>query len=105
VQKLETGEIIDTLSFTNDNKVLLTNRGIIDIEKGSIPVSAPKSSPNQTLMIYGSWIRQGSRNLLWLPQEYRSSLSAFHGNTFAFGLYSGQVRFIELDFPFQLFDD
>ena len=97
VQKLEIGEPIDTLCFTNDNKVLLTNHGTIDIEKGSIPVLAPESSLNQTLMTHGSWIRQGSRDLLWLPQEYRSGLSAFHGNTFAFGLHSGQVSFIELN--------
>ena len=46
VQKLVIGETIDTLSFTNDNKVLLTNRGTIDIEKKSIPVLAFESSLN-----------------------------------------------------------
>ncbi|KAL8823663.1 MAG: hypothetical protein Q9191_005655 [Dirinaria sp. TL-2023a] len=90
---------IETLSFTNDDKILLTNRGTIEIEQGSRLVLPPESSPNQTSMIYGNWIRQGSRDLLWLPQEYRNCSSAFNGNTFAFGLHSGQVNFIKLDFP------
>ena len=96
VQKLE-GHKIDTLSFMNDNKTLLTNQGTIGIEQGSRLVLPPDSSSDQTLMIHGSWIRYGSRDLLWLPQEYRSATSAFHGNIFAFGLHSGQVSFIELD--------
>ena len=101
MQKLEIGRIIDTLSFTNDNKVLLTNRGTIAIGKRSVLAPVANLSPNQTSMMCGSWIQQDGRDLLWLPQEYRSGLSAFHGNTFAFGLNSGQVSFIELDFPFQ----
>jgi hypothetical protein len=36
-------------------------------------------------------------NFLWLPQEYRSRCSAFHGNTLAIGQISGQVCFIEID--------
>ena len=105
MQKLESGPFTDTVSFTNDNKVLFTNQGNLNIEKGYIPVPTPDSSPNHTLTMHGSWIRQGNRDLLWLPQEYRSSVSAFHGNTFAFGLHSGQVSFIELDYSFQSSDD
>ena len=99
VLKLEFENLIKTLSFTNDNKILLTNQGTIEIEQGSRLVLPPESSPNQTSMKYGNWIRQESRDLLWLPQEYRNCSSAFNGNTFAFGLHSGQVNFIELDFP------
>jgi len=101
VQKLEAVRRNLTLNLTNDNKVFLTNRETVDIEKESIPVPAPESSTNQTLMIKDSWIRRGSRNLLWLPQEYRSGCSTFRGKVFAFGLHSGQVSFIELSFPFQ----
>lgn len=91
-----------TLSLTNDNKVILTDYGTIDIKDGHFSISAPKPVTNQTLIIKDSWIRRGSRNLLWLPQEFRSCHSAFHDNTFVFGLHSGQVVLVELDCSFQL---
>jgi len=100
VQKLEAMKHIRTLSLTNDNKILLTNCGTIDIEKKSISILAPKSSTNQTLMIKDSWIQQDSRNLLRLPQKYRSDCSTFRNNIFAFDLHLDQVNFIELDFSF-----
>ena len=105
VRKLEFKKLSNILSFMNDNKVLLTNQETIEIEQGSRLVLPLKSSPNQTSMKYDNWIRQGSRDLLWLPQEYRNCSSAFNDNTFAFELHSGQVSFIELDFPSKISHD
>lgn len=98
VQKFKDVGYIRTLNFTNDDKILLTNLGNINIEKDFALVRITEFSQNQTLIIKHSWIRQGSHDLLWLPQEYRSGCSAFHDDTFAFGLHSGQVRIVKLDF-------
>ncbi len=99
VQKFETIGYITTLYFTNDDKILLTNRGIINIKKKFVFVSTPESFSNQTLIKH-SWIQRDSRDFLWLPQEYRAGCSTFHDNTFAFGLHSGQVSILKFDFSF-----
>ena len=76
LQKLEHIAGITTIGFTIDNKTLLTDRGAVDIGNESSPVPDPKSSPSNT-MIRNNWIRQGNHNVLWLPPEYRSGVSAF----------------------------
>ena len=97
IQKFEDLAYTKTLSFTNENKILLTDTESISIEKKRVLVRATEFSSNQTLKVKNSWIRQGSHDLLWLPQEYRSGVSAFHDNTFAFGLHSGQVSILGFD--------
>ena len=82
----------------NDDKILLTDLGTIDIEKDSALVQVNEFSPNQTLIIKSNWIRQGRYNLLWLPQEYRSGRSTFCNNTLAIGLNSGQISILEIDY-------
>ena len=54
MQKLETKRFIDIFSFTNNNKILLTNRETIVIEKRSVFASVANFSLNQTSMIYDS---------------------------------------------------
>jgi len=100
VQKPENIGYIGTLNFTDDDKNLLTNQGTISIKKKFISIPTPKSSSHQTLMIKNSWIQRDNRNFLWLPQEYRDTCSTFHNNTFAFGLHSGQVSILNVDFSF-----
>jgi WD40 repeat protein len=99
VQKFEDVPFVTTIKFTIDNKTLLTNRGALSIDDRLLPGQAIKSLTNETIVIKNEWIRRGERNLLWLPQEYRSGCSAFNGNTIAIGLVSGQVRFIQLNGP------
>jgi hypothetical protein len=48
-------------------------------------------------MIKNDWVQRDHRDLLWLPQEYRSDCSALYGSELAIGRYSGQVSFIQLD--------
>ena len=101
VQKFEVLGYIATLDFTNGNKILSTNLGTINIEKKNTLAGVTKISPNQTLMINNSWIGRGNYNLLWLPQEYRSGCSTFCNGTFGFGLNSGQISFLEVDYSFK----
>jgi WD40 repeat protein len=88
VQTLDDVPVIQTIGFTIDNKALITNRGAI---------SLTGESTYNAIMIRDNWVRKGNRNFLWLPQEYRSAITAFYGNIFVFGLSSGQVSFIQLD--------
>ena len=102
VQKFENMGYIRKLNFTNDDKNLLTDQGTLSIKKKFISIPTPESSSHQTLMIRNNWIQRDNRNFLWLPQEYRDSCSTFYNNTFAFGLHSGQVSILNIDFSFQL---
>jgi WD40 repeat protein len=97
VQKFENVPEISTIGLSIDNNTILTNRGAVSINNGSSPDLALESSTNETYMIKNGWIQRNNRNFLWLPQEYRSTHSAFCDNTFAFGQHSGQVSFIQLD--------
>jgi len=100
VQKLEnvpgTGSVSLTISFTTDNKTLLTNRGVVPINDESTP-SLNYGSLTDNTMVRNGWVQCGNRNFLWLPQEYRDACSAFYGNTLAIGLNSGPVCFVQLD--------
>lgn len=104
MQKLIHQEYNTMLKFTNGDNVLLTDHGAINIEKGVALVRTTEFSLNQTLVIKDRWIRRGNHDLLWLPQEYRSCRHAYHNNTIAFGLESGQVSVLDFDFSFELSD-
>ncbi|KIX05609.1 uncharacterized protein Z518_03581 [Rhinocladiella mackenziei CBS 650.93] len=96
VQKFdyEPGSWTRTISFTSDSKTLLVDRGALSLNNES---NTRRSFAPTTIMIRNDWVQQGDYNLLWLPHEYRNVCSAFYGNTFALGLRSGQVSFIQLD--------
>ncbi|MCJ1273749.1 hypothetical protein MMC21_001542 [Puttea exsequens] len=96
VQRLENGPQIETISPTSNNMTWLTNCGILYVDEGHYSGVVPEYDSNNTTMLRGGWIRQDSRNLLWLPQDYRGCCSAFYNNTCAIGQFSGQVSFIQL---------
>jgi len=96
VQKFENVPGVYTISLPIDNNTILTNQGALSVQKGPSAGLAIKSSANQTSIIKNDWVQRNNRNLLWLPHEYRSAHSAFCDDTFAFGLHSGQVSFIQL---------
>lgn len=89
--------VISTISPTHDNMTWFTDRGILNIDEGSVSAQAPQLGTDHSMMLMHDWIRLGTRKLLWLPQEYRSDATSFRDNTFGIGRRSGQVTFIELD--------
>lgn len=89
--------IVRTIRHTHDNMTWFTDRGILNIEEGSVSAQAPQLGTDHSTMLMHDWIQQGTRKLLWLPQEYRSYITSFWDNTFAIGQRSGQVTFIGLD--------
>jgi WD40 repeat protein len=96
VQKFGNVPGVSTISLSIDNSTIFTDRGTISVHKGPGAGQTLKSSANQNSIIKNDWVQRNNRNLLWLPHEYRSAHSAFCGDTFVFGLHSGQVSFIQL---------
>ena len=75
-----------------------TNLGVLSTDKGHgfIKDSEYSIKNKNTTILDGDWIQQDSRNLLWLPQDYRGSCSANYGNLVAIGQRSGQIDFFDL---------
>jgi WD40 repeat protein len=86
-----TGDI-HNIAFSSDKNTLLTDSGVITIAH-----RVEQRHIDKSLTIGNDWIKKGGHNTLWLPHEYRSNCTAFHGGIFAIGLNSGRVAFIEFE--------
>lgn len=49
-------------------------------------------------MLRHEWVEHKGRQILWLPQEYRSGVSAVHQNVIAFGQHAGPVSFLRIEY-------
>ena len=96
LQKSEAIGITHNIAFSSDKNTLLTDSGVIPIAHSSVE-RVDQRHIDKSLTIGNDWIKQGEHNTLWLPHEYRSSYTAFHGGIFAIGLNSGRVAFIEFE--------
>jgi WD40 repeat protein len=92
LQKSEAIGITDNIAFSSDKNTLLTDSGVITIAH-----RVEQRHIDKSLTIGNDWIKKGGHNTLWLPHEYRSDCTAFHGGIFAIGLNSGRVAFIEFE--------
>ena len=99
VQKLENVRYISELSFTPDSNTLITNRGHLQINTASELALPPEPCIEHGAVLNYDWIECYGEKLLWLPQEYRSDISAFSGNTFAIGRDNGSVTFLRIKYP------
>jgi len=81
-----------TLAFSKDGLYLRTDEGLFIINGN---LQAAKPNYNSTLFVKDNWITFEKLKLLWLPQEYRPSCSAFQDNLVVLGLPSGMVKVIE----------
>jgi hypothetical protein len=103
-QKFEHEQSINSISFLIDNKMIITNRGAMQVDNrfssgNRYPPATTHNFPiMETVMMNRSWIQQGLRDLLWLPHEYRASCNDVHGNTLAIGQRSGRVSFVQLHY-------
>ena len=98
VQILQQSLHVKQIVFSDDGQSLLTDQGTIKINL--LPYASQKQ-PHKVasyLQLKGEWIQYNSQNMLWLPHEYRSRISAFHGNSLAIGRNSGTVSFLRLNF-------
>ncbi|KAF7508890.1 hypothetical protein GJ744_008599 [Endocarpon pusillum] len=98
VQKFDNLDLILEIGFTAGNKALLTDKGLIKID--SSYSSNLDTGPNScdALMLRDGWVEYEGKQILWLPQEYRSAVSAIRQNLIAFGLGTGPVAFLRIEY-------
>jgi WD40 repeat protein len=90
MQTLEGHASLHTLIFSIDGLYLQTNRGPIQIHP-SVSTNARNQSITITnIFVRGQWICRWEDNFLWLPTNYRSSVTAIHRNHIAIGCQSGR---------------
>ncbi|WZH40870.1 LOW QUALITY PROTEIN: NACHT domain-containing protein [Fusarium acuminatum] len=101
----ETGECEDVislddyagvLSFTPDERGIITDRGVVILTGGSRSSVEPPTllQPLEAPMLIckdGTWVSIAGAELLWLPPECRNGKVATAGNTVVIGCRSGRV--------------
>jgi WD40 repeat protein len=101
---LDVGRTVYNVAFDTTGSYLLTDIGTAswDISPNSNTVLAA-TALEEPWHGYGlnadqTWITWDSRNVLWLPSEYRPSCSAVASNTIVIGCPSGRVLTINFSF-------
>jgi WD40 repeat protein len=98
VQTIEAGRYIKTLSFSDDGNFLLTNRGQLSIPSSSSDSTTTRANRSHAIFVKEKWVSRGPKNMLWIPQGYRSDHIAVSGNAVWFGLPSRQMIFMKFSF-------
>src|SRR5436190_20337997 len=96
---------IHKLSFSNNGSHLERNQGVLQLKHATHCDSRFRFNSICPLYVKEHWITWGTKNILWLPPDYRSSCVAIHQNILAIGLASGRVIFTELDLDTIPLDD
>ncbi|WYZ42067.1 hypothetical protein EsH8_V_000962 [Colletotrichum jinshuiense] len=113
LRTLNIGRALQSISFSATGQELYTNAGVLDVQTTSTMSAAatPQSTDStETLHFHGyafsadnAWITRDSKNLLWLPPEYRPRIKTTTGATLVIGCTSGKVlilRFSESELCF-----
>ncbi|KAM3426734.1 hypothetical protein MY4824_009843 [Beauveria thailandica] len=88
------------LGFSDDGRMLYTNRGSVDIRPLPLEKAASDSAtPGEAMFVGYDSIMRGGKRLLWLPPDYEPERAAVHGRFFAMQHRSGSVTIIELEDP------
>ncbi|OAA39041.1 Pfs, NACHT and WD domain protein [Beauveria brongniartii RCEF 3172] len=86
------------LRFSDDGRVLYTNRGSIDIRPLPLEKAASDSATLGEAMFVGQdSIMRGRKRLLWLPPAYEAVCAVVHGRFLAMQHQSRSVTIIELE--------
>jgi WD40 repeat protein len=98
IHTLQVSRSVHNISFDTTDQCLHTEIGVIPFEVRSASSMALGTIPDQKprgqgcgLSSDGIWIMFNSENLLWLPSEYRPTMSAVRASTVAIGCASGRV--------------
>ncbi|KAF2455214.1 hypothetical protein BDY21DRAFT_324439 [Lineolata rhizophorae] len=96
--------IVFEVSFSSDGQWLYTNKDRVHLAAPhpgrveNLGRPAPASGLGRGIFVSGGeWVCQGEKELLWLPQEYRSRCTASRGDVLAMGHESGRVSFMSFD--------
>ena len=109
LQTIEVNTILRRLSFNSTGSRLLTDIGTLSLRRSRIPNAEGRVGPDAPnvpqfkgtgLSVDGAWISHNGVNMVWIPQEYRSSsLDCWivSRTTIVIGGRSGQVWFCSID--------
>jgi WD40 repeat protein len=85
---------ISAIALSLDRAMLTTDRGSVHVNSRDVTTHSFLASQ---VGIENEWIVCNGNNVLWLPPEYRSHVSAVYATKVAIGSPSGQVLLFELD--------
>jgi len=97
IKELDTYAVIRHLIFASDGLHLVTDRGVLEIGLSLTCQHRSLSSSSSALYVSNEWVIWTTKEVLWLPPDYRGSCIAVRNNVLAIGYSLGQVIFIELD--------
>ncbi|KIW24860.1 uncharacterized protein PV07_10547 [Cladophialophora immunda] len=104
LQTLSIGTVLDNISFDITGSSLYTDIGIIVVDTSAASSITPDKMEHQNPRYEGvslgpnrDWIRRDSKNIIWLPSDYRPSCSAVSGRTIGIGAGSGMVWMCNLE--------
>ncbi|KAF2019219.1 WD40 repeat-like protein [Aaosphaeria arxii CBS 175.79] len=85
---------VGSLAFSSCGKYIDTDRGVLDV--ASIPESTGPISPYNPVNTFVSqeWLRRGSEDVLWLPEDFHATSVAVRGNNVVLGHAGGGVTFV-----------
>jgi WD40 repeat protein len=88
--------LLSRISFDESDTYLQTNIGLIGIRDSTSKVLQTPRYNSLSLSINNTWMVYNSKNLLWLPSEYRPLCSVVSGNMIGIGVGSGKVWICEV---------
>ena len=97
LQMFEGFEKVRTLSFSVDGSHLETDRGSFQLRSHASNV-LPQSAHSSEIFVRDEWVARRNVNLLWLPHEYRASVTAVFEDVIVIGNQSGRISIFEFSF-------
>jgi WD40 repeat protein len=88
---------IHSITFSADGSSIETNTGAIQLPR-FLSTSDIKKSSSCSLSVKGHWLVYNSKNLLWLPHEFRPDSVAARDNTIALVMRGDRVIMLSFDF-------
>jgi WD40 repeat protein len=95
-QSFKIPRMIKQLTFSADGRFLHLDSAILNLADGVLGPSEDVPTSTASLELTGQWIKHRSKELLWLPHEYRGVCSAARDQTLVIGQKSGAVSFFKL---------
>jgi WD40 repeat protein len=88
---------IHYLDFSPDGQRLCTDRGDIPLPRTPVVRSVLRPQLRSSyVQVQDQWILRNQQRLLWLPPEYRPTLTAVREDTACLGLASGRVVLLRI---------
>lgn len=83
-----------TLNFSSCGRYIETDRGILDVSLISSTTPFISMNGPSTLFASKQWLKKGSEDILWLPDEYHATCVTAQADTIVLGHASGSISFV-----------